>query len=163
MSGRLVNPLWPDAVLMPYEFRSVQRVEFADTDMAGIMHFANFFRFMEATEHAFLRSLGYSVHMRDGDRTIGWPRVRVSCDYRKPLRFEDEVEVRLRVREKRARSLTYDFVFRRIGEEETVAVGSMTVVCVSIEEQTRGMKAVPIPEALARQIEVAPMEAGGVG
>ena len=46
---------------MPYEFQLSRRVEFSDTDMAGIMHFSNFFRFMEAAETAFLRSLGLSV------------------------------------------------------------------------------------------------------
>src|SRR5260221_14772436 len=46
---------------MPYEFKHTRRVEFSDTDMAGIMHFSNFFRFMEATETAFMRSLGLSV------------------------------------------------------------------------------------------------------
>ena len=43
---------------MAYEFRIVQEVEFYHTDMAGIMHYSNFFRFMEAAEHAFFRSLG---------------------------------------------------------------------------------------------------------
>jgi acyl-CoA thioesterase FadM len=37
---------------MPYEFKHIRRVEFSDTDMAGIMHFSNFFRFMESTETA---------------------------------------------------------------------------------------------------------------
>ena len=69
-----------EEALMPYEFKTTQQVEFSDTDMAGIMHFANFFRFMEVTEHAFLRSLGLSVHMEEDGRTIGWPRVRAaSC------------------------------------------------------------------------------------
>ena len=44
---------------MAYEFKQTRRVEFSDTDMAGIMHFSNFFHFMEATEAAFLRSLGF--------------------------------------------------------------------------------------------------------
>ena len=55
---------------MPYEFHSRQRVEFADTDMAGIVHFANFFRYMERAEHEFLRSLGLSVHAVDGDGLV---------------------------------------------------------------------------------------------
>src|SRR5687767_1383765 len=107
-------------------FRMTHRVEFADTDMAGIMHFANFFRLMERTEHAFLRSLGASVHSQHEGRTLGWPRVHVECDFRKPLRFEDEVEVELRVREKRERSLVYDFTFRKLqnGAAEEVATGS---------------------------------------
>ena len=49
---------------MPYEFKVVRRVEFSDTDMAGIMHYSNFFRFMETAEHGFFRSLGFSIVTR---------------------------------------------------------------------------------------------------
>jgi acyl-CoA thioester hydrolase len=145
---------------MASEFVERHRVEFADTDMAGIMHFAGFFRFMEATEHAFFRSLGLSIHMTVGEQSIGWPRVRAECEYLQPLRFEDEVEVRLRVREKKSKSLTYDFVFRRPGEaaEAVVARGSLTVVCVALDPETRRMRAVPIPELIAGRIEAAPTE-----
>jgi acyl-CoA thioesterase FadM len=87
--------------------------------------------------------------------TVSWPRVRAVCDFKSPLRFEDEVEIHLRVREKRHRSLTYDFTFRK-PDGEVVAEGSLTVVCVSLDAQTGKMKAVPIPEAVARQIEIAP-------
>src|SRR5690349_17332469 len=117
---------------MPYEFKMVHRVEFAETDMAGIVHFANFFRYMEATEHAFFRSLGFSIHTEIGGQRFGWPRVHVSCDYKAPLRFEDEVEVHLKVREKKTRSLTYEFICRKVGSEPAmeVARGRLTVVCV---------------------------------
>jgi acyl-CoA thioester hydrolase len=142
---------------MPAEFSQTHRVEFADTDLAGIMHFANFFRLMERTEHAFLRSLGWSVHQTEGGRTLGWPRVHVECDYRRPLRFEDEVEVRLRVREKRERSLTYDFTFHLPDSpEQPAATGSVTAVCVELDRAAGVLKSVPIPAALADQIEVAP-------
>jgi acyl-CoA thioester hydrolase len=143
---------------MPHEYRMTHLVQFSDTDMAGIVHFANYFRFMEATEHAFLRSIGYSVHMREGERTLGWPRVRAACDFRQPLRFEDEVEVQLLVRDKKDKSLTYEFIFRRLGGEAPVEVarGSLTAVCVTMDEATGKMKAVAMPEAMARQIQVAP-------
>jgi YbgC/YbaW family acyl-CoA thioester hydrolase len=133
------------------------RVEFTDTDMAGIIHFASFFRYMEVTEHAFFRSLGLSIHMTVEGRAIGWPRVHVSCDYKAPLRFEDEVEAHLQVREKRSKSLTYAFVFRKVnGEPLEVAHGSLTVVCVTTDAQTGKMKAVPIPGLIADRIEAAP-------
>ena len=76
-------------------------MEFSDTDMAGIMHFSNFFRFMETAEHGFYRSLGFSVIMPETDPRLGWPRVHAGCDYRKPLRFEDLVEIHLLVSEKK--------------------------------------------------------------
>ena len=143
---------------MPSEFTMTHRVEFAETDLAGIMHFANFFRWMERTEHAFLRSLGHSVHERQGDRRIGWPRVRVLCEYRQPLRFEDEVEVRLLVREKRDKSLRYEFVFRKVGEPADVARGEVTTVCVALPasgDDGARLTAVFIPASLAAQIQVA--------
>ena len=52
-------------------FRTSRRIEFADTDMAGIVHFANFFRFMEAPQKKFLRWLGLSVSLRWEGRSIG--------------------------------------------------------------------------------------------
>ncbi len=142
---------------MAHDFRMIHRVEFADTDMAGIIHFSSYFRYMEVTEHAFFRSLGFSIAGRD--EGIGWPRVHVSCDFRLPLRFEDEVEVQLIVREKKSKSLTYDFVFRKVGSaSQEVARGSLTAVCVRADAETGQMKAATIPESIAAKIEAAPSE-----
>ena len=85
---------------MAYEFKAIRRVEFAETDMAGIVHYSNFFRYMETAEHGFFRSLGLSVVMDQFDPPVGWPRVHAECDYVFPLRFEDEVEIHMLVREK---------------------------------------------------------------
>ena len=79
---------------MPYQYRIIRRVEFSETDMAGIVHYSNFFRYMEAAEHAFFRSIGFSVVTRNVDPPVGWPRVHAECDYRRPIRFEDELEIR---------------------------------------------------------------------
>jgi YbgC/YbaW family acyl-CoA thioester hydrolase len=145
---------------MASTFTTIRRVEFADTDMAGIVHFSVFFRMMEAVEHAFLRSLGLSVYYEDDGRRIGWPRVRAECDYLSPLRFEEEVEVRLRVREKKQRSLQYGFTFHRVGDpaETVLARGTLTVVCVTMDADTGHMRSVPMPEPFQQRIEVAEAE-----
>ncbi|MCZ7644088.1 MAG: acyl-CoA thioesterase [Planctomycetota bacterium] len=138
---------------MASEFRIVRRVEFAETDAAGIMHFSNYFRFMEAAEHAFFRSLGLTIHPHAAPGAVGWPRVQASCEYRRPLRFEDEVEIHLRVAERREKVLVYDFVFRRLsGGAEEVAQGRFTVACVR-RDGAGNMKAVPIPAEIAVLIE----------
>jgi acyl-CoA thioester hydrolase len=144
---------------MPYEFKARRMVEFSDTDMAGIMHYANFFRFMETAEHGFYRSLGFSVVDLSLHPHLGWPRVHASCDYRRPLRFEDVVEIHLLVLEKRQRSLTYQFRFNKLTEEkpEEVARGRLSVVCVS-RAPDGTMKAVQIPNEIAKRIELAPPE-----
>jgi len=146
---------------MAYEFRLRRRVEFSETDMAGIVHYSNFFRYMESAEHAFFRSLGFSIVTREVDPPVGWPRVHASCDYMAPLRFEDEFEVHLLVTEKKSKSLTYQFRFRKMDGEAgmEIARGELTVVCVRHEENR--MKAATIPEAIAAKIEVAPTVGDG--
>jgi YbgC/YbaW family acyl-CoA thioester hydrolase len=84
-------------------------VEFCETDMAGILHFSNFFRFMEAAEHAYLRACGLNVIMTWQGETVTFPRVSASCDYVKPARFQDVLDIEVRV-EKIGRSKRSVFV-----------------------------------------------------
>ena len=142
---------------MSYEFEITRGVEFSETDLAGIMHFSNFFRFMEAAEHAFFRSLGFSVAQSRNGVEVCLPRVHAECDYAVPLTFEDEVRVRLLVERKGRRSLTYQFRFSRLNGSTTqeVARGRLTVVCA--ERQADGnLKAVPLPKTIADKIQEAP-------
>ncbi len=145
---------------MPYEFKQERRVEFSETDMAGIVHFSNFFRYMESTEHAFFRSLGQTLHENQDGRMQGWARVHAECDYRAPLRYPDLVEVHLLVRKKSQTSLSYDFVFTKTGPDGPleVARGMLTVVCVAREPGRERMRPAPMPELITEQVEVAPDE-----
>lgn len=143
---------------MAYEFKAIRRVEFADTDMAGIMHYSNFFRFMETAEHGFFRSLGFSIVMDKFDPPVGWPRVHAECDYKAPVYFEDELEIHMLVSAKKTKALSYVFRFYKLNAASTtgeVARGSLTVVCVSRQPDGK-MNAVPIPENIAQKIQVAP-------
>ncbi len=142
---------------MACEFQITRRVEFSETDMAGIMHFSNFFRFMETAEHAFFRSLGYSVVLSKNGLGLHLPRVHAECHYRAPLKFEDEVCVRLLVQKKTQRSLTYLFRFSKIGDagQRDLARGKVTVVCVKkLADGT--LKAAPLPKEIADKIQEAP-------
>jgi len=76
---------------MAYQFKIRRLVEFSDTDMAGIVHHAVYFRYMESAEHAFFRSLGMTVAPPKNASSVGWPRVHTEADFSAPLRFEDEV------------------------------------------------------------------------
>ncbi len=145
---------------MPYEFKLTRHVDFVDTDMAGIMHYSNFFRFMEATEAAFFRSLGLSIYPRNLDGSIGWPRVHAECDYKRPLRFEDQVETHLLVRQRKEKSIVYGFIFHKINETpiQQVARGVLVTACVTRDKATGEMTAVPIPLSIAALIEAAPEE-----
>jgi YbgC/YbaW family acyl-CoA thioester hydrolase len=149
---------------MAFDFKITRRVEFSETDMAGIVHFSHFFRYMETAEHAFFRSLGFSVVTRQVDPPVGWPRVRASCEFLQPLRFEDEIEVHLLVSEKRSKCLSYQFRVRKLNAAPPVEVarGSVTVVCVR-HDRHGAMKACAIPREIADRIEVAPAALLGSG
>jgi len=136
-------------------FTYIRRVEFADTDMAGIMHFSAIFRFMESAEHAFFRSLGYSVTLKDLDSSLGLPRVRAEADFRRPFRFEDEVEIELTVLEKRAKLLRYGFKLRKVGDPErfVAAEGSITAVCVRRNADGK-LASYELPAELAEKIDL---------
>ena len=124
--------------------------------MAGIVHYSNFFRYMETAEHGFFRSLGFSIVTRNADPPVGWPRVHAGCDFKAPLHFEDEVEIHMRVTEKKSKSLSYEFIFRKLNAVPPIEVarGTLTVVCVT--HQHGSMNAATIPKEIADKIEVAP-------
>lgn len=138
-----------------YELRTTRQVEFADTDMAGLVHFSRFFVFMESVEHAFLRQLGTTVHFQYEEyEHVGWPRVAASCRYVSPARMEDVLDIHLLVRRKGRTSMTYRFLFH-IGER-LVAEGEISCICCALGLPESPLP-IPIPPFLADQIEEAPV------
>jgi YbgC/YbaW family acyl-CoA thioester hydrolase len=131
-------------------FRTSRRIEFADTDMAGIVHFANFFRFMEAAEVEFLRSRGLSVVMEWEGRKISFPRVGASCDYLRPLHFEDVVEVAVGLKRLGRKSVTYEFEF--VLGLEIVARGQLSSVCCLVSSGQK-IESIEIPESIRGRLE----------
>ncbi len=116
---------------MSTPYKTTRRVEFRDTDAAGIMHFSAFFTFMEQAEHELLRHAGLSVVMRDELGTISWPRVSAHCDFRGAAKFEDVLEIDVRIERLGTKSVTYAFRFLLDGQE--IATGRITSVCCRIE------------------------------
>jgi YbgC/YbaW family acyl-CoA thioester hydrolase len=111
---------------MPTPFLTTRRVEFGDTDMVGIVHFANFFRYMEAAETDFLRARGLSVAWQTSGQRYGFPRVSAACDFVKPVRFEDVLTIAVTVEKVGRKSVTYRHDFSLAGEP--IATGRITAV-----------------------------------
>lgn len=133
-------------------FTTTRRVEFGDTDMAGIMYFANFFRFMEVAETDFLQTLGLSVSWRDGGgMKWGFPRVSVSCDYARPARFLDVLTIAVVVERVGAKSVAYRFDFTN-QNREPVAVGRITTVFCREPEPGR-LESVELPADVRAKLE----------
>ena len=132
-------------------FHTQRRIEFVDVDLAGFVHFSRFFIFMETAEHEFLRSLGTSVHEHINGEEIGWPRLAASCEYLKPAKFEDILDIEVIIKRKGITSMTYEFLFRR--DRDLIARGKVSSICCKIHPQ-HGLKKIPIPSFIADKIQV---------
>src|SRR5204863_2469038 len=99
---------------VPHTLALRRRVQFYETDAAGIVHFSTFFRYMEEAEHALWREAGLSIHPPDSD--IGWPRVSASFDFQRALRFEDEFDVHLRIADLSQQAIRYECVVQQDNE-----------------------------------------------
>ena len=132
------------------EYHLKRRVHFYETDAAGIVHFSCFFRYMEDAEHALWRSAGLSIAPPGAE--IGWPRVASSFDYHKPLRFEQEFDLWLRIVAVKRRTIEYSCVLTSDGIK--IATGSLTIASVR-KLPNRQMTAVDIPPDIASRFQVA--------
>jgi len=141
---------------MASSYQMTRRVEFCETDMAGIVHFSNFYKWMEQVEHAFFRSQEVSIvrHLPDGS-TIGWPRVSAQCRFESPARYEDVLSVTLTVQRIGVKSLTFDVTFRN--GERTIARGTMKTVCC-IVRPGQALESLEIPEEYRSKFEEHPPE-----
>jgi YbgC/YbaW family acyl-CoA thioester hydrolase len=132
------------------EYRLKRRVQFYETDAAGIVHFSWFFRYMEEAEHALWRELGLSV--APAGSKIGWPRVSASFEFHRALRFEDEFEVWLRVTAIGTKTIHFSCLLTR--DDTKIATGALTIACAS-QRPNEPLKAIPIPPEIASRFRVA--------
>ena len=133
------------------EFTYHRRVQYKETDASGIVHFSSFFVYAEEAEHAMWRAAGLSVEPEHTE--IGWPRVSASFDFFKPLRFEDEIEVRIRLVERTAKTFRFQSVI--VLDGEVAAIGSSASICVR-KLPGQPLRAVDIPREIADRFEVLP-------
>jgi acyl-CoA thioester hydrolase len=102
-------------------------VSFSDTDASGWVHFSKVLVFAENAEHDFLKSSGIDVIDREKG---GWPRVKITCEYKLPLKFQDEIETRLFLDHIGGSSLVWKFEIMKNGDQ-LAARGEMVTVKVS--------------------------------
>ena len=135
-------------------FIARRQVNFSETDMAGIVHFANFYRWMEEAEHDYFRSVGLRIMEKQTDGTfVGWPRVSASCHFDAPARYEDVIEVRIVVERVGFKSLTFSVEFWR--GETRLAHGKLKTVCC-VCRLGQPLESIPIPVEYADAIAEVP-------
>ena len=129
----------------------MRRVQFYETDLAGVVHFSWYLRYMEEAEHALWRDAGLSIVPKD--HAVGFPRVAATIEYKAPLHFEDVVEVWIRISAITRRSITYASTITCGDGEITIATGTFTAVCV--DKTVRPLKSIDIPADIRNRLAVA--------
>jgi YbgC/YbaW family acyl-CoA thioester hydrolase len=125
------------------EHRETMRVRWVDTDASGRIHFSAAFRYFEVAEFELLRALGVA-HGTLGE-AVGFPRVNVSATYKKALRVEDVIEVRVRPGRVGNSSVTYHHEIFHDGE--LAIEGQVTAVAIGPDGKSR-----PLPGRLRQAL-----------
>jgi len=118
-----------------------RRVEFAETDAAGMVHFSIYFRYMEEAEHAIWRKAGMDIYA--SRETHSWPRISAKFDYKAPLRFQDEFDVRTEMGVVTRSTIQWAHVLMRAGQ--VIGLGTVTAVYVA-KQESGSMKSAAVPE-----------------
>jgi YbgC/YbaW family acyl-CoA thioester hydrolase len=129
-------------------FRYERRVQFAETDLAGMVHFSWYLRYIEEAEHALWRAAGLSIVPSDG--AVGFPRVAVNITYHAPLRFEDVIEVWIRITDLTRRTVSYATTIVRDGAR--IATATHTAVCV--DKRAQPLRAVDLPGDIRARLSI---------
>jgi len=129
-------------------FRHRRRIQFYETDAAGIVHFSWYFRYFEEAEHAIWREAGMTIH--SADASVGWPRISASCEFRKALKFEQEIDVAVHVSEMTNRTITYSGTMTRDGQ----LIATSTWRIAHVARQADGsMRSAEIPAMVAERLK----------
>lgn len=134
---------------MSSTFKASFRVSWAETDAAQIVHFSNYFRFFERTEEELYRHLGFNFNDVIGKHNIFLPRVEALCQFKKPARFNDLLEVEIRVEEIKEKSIRYGF--KIFNKESTVLLANGYIVIVAVDRETG--KATAIPREITEKLK----------
>ena len=140
---------------MDFPFAYRQRVRFSETDMQGVVYYANYLLFADVGRVAYLRELGFDyegdLRAHGQDFTIGEARVR----YHAPLRFDDEYDIKVRVGEIRHSSWTFEYAIDRA---DGTHCADASTIQVMLDRQTG--RPTRIPAALRRALDAAKARVG---
>lgn len=125
-------------------------IRFGDTDPYGVVYFASYFRYCHHGIEEFLRHVGLPpcTIFRNQEEGFGLPIAGASCDFRKPVKYGEDLLLCVSVSKISNKSLTLGFQFHRPGSDDLVASGKATLVAIGSDWLSR-----PLPDRLRQAIE----------
>ena len=100
----------------------IHKVQYYETDKMGITHHSNYIRWMEEARVDFFDKVGYNYKKLEDEGIIS-PVVEVECNYKISTRFEDYVEIEVKVKEFKGVKLIFEYIMKKVDTEEIVATG----------------------------------------
>ena len=107
------------------------RVLYGDTDQMQVVYYASYLRFFEGARNEWIRALGLS-YAEIESKGILLPVMEVSVRYLKPARYDDLLEIPVRVEHTRVK-VRFDYLVHRLGDPATLALGHTVHACVNRE------------------------------
>ena len=131
---------------LPFAYAAYARVAFSDTDAQGVVYYGRYMPYFDLARVEYHRHLG-RPHLDDVDFAMR----AIVVEYLAPARFDDLLEIFVRVERIGTTSITYDHAAYRLtddDEEELMATAKATLVCIALDVR----RAVPVPDALREQV-----------
>ena len=131
-------------------FRSLLKIRFGDIDHAGIVYYPRFLHYFHvALEEFFGQALGIDYPILIDEHRIGLPTVHLETDFRRPLRYGDQIDVEVSVLKIGKSSMTFGYRVFKPEKEELLIEGHNVVVCLDMDR----FKKRDIPDWLRRKLE----------
>jgi len=129
----------------PFKYSALTRVGFSDTDAQGIVYYGRYLPYFDSARVEYHRRLGMLETARGEQEFV----MRANTiEYLAPARFDDLVEVFIRVSRIGRTSVTYDFAAYRVEDDLLMVTANQTLVLVDLDER----RPYAIPEPFAGQI-----------
>lgn len=140
-----------------YEVKMQHRIQWWETDAAGIIYFANYYRLMDTVMMEYFMSLPVTMPFKEywggqGSQAYDWSMLETTCRYFKTITFADLIDIHLWVAKKTNRTVHFACSFKHEGFE--VARGY--VITCHTAGISGNQKAVMPPQEVADAIEAAP-------
>lgn len=131
-----------------------KKVDFHETDMAGIVHFSNYFKWMEMAEHALFRQLDIALITENETTVYGWPRTRAKAEFHHPLRFEDTLQIAVHIKDVLPKAIRYTFRFYKINSDPKVLVasGEMSAIFAAFQKNEKNLVSASMQAAIVEKL-----------
>ena len=128
----------------PFRYSAFERVGFSDTDAQGVVYYGRYMPYFDLARTEYHRHLG-----RVTLGNVDFAMRAVTVEYVAGAKFDDMLEIFVRVERIGTTSILYDHAAYRVDDDTLMATAKATLVCIALDER----RAVPVPEEFRAQVE----------